>query len=163
MRLAAAPRSRPVTSARLVASSLVLAVAAIALAADDDIDRKYPLDPQLAVLARDVANPDYRNLVVKKMLITDLAAEWQRVGTADNADSFLEKHGGKEKVLGDQDLKRAYERRVKIRDDFLGLMREGYQRYKKPAPFDQGAKAELAGTVTKNVPAAGVTITAVLP
>ena len=35
------------------------------------------------------------------MLITDLAAEWQRVATADNADSFLEKHGGKDKVLAD--------------------------------------------------------------
>jgi outer membrane protein assembly factor BamB len=132
-------------------------------AADDDIDRKYPLDQQLAVLARDIANAEYRKLVLEAMLHTDLAAEWQRVATADNADSFLEKHGGKEKVFADPDLKRAYERRLKIRADFLNLMREGYKRHKRPAPFDQGAKAEPAGTLAKKVAAPAVTITPVLP
>ncbi|HEY1376759.1 MAG TPA: hypothetical protein VGF55_08185, partial [Gemmataceae bacterium] len=147
-------------------TALVLVSAAlapgIAHAADEAIDRKYPLDPQLAVLARDVASPDYRKLVLEKMLVTDLAAEWQRVATADNPDSFLAKHG-KDKVLADPDLKRAYERRMQIRTDFLDLMRQGYKRYKKPAPFDQGAKAELAGTLTKNVAAPAVAVAPVLP
>ena len=144
-------------SSRLVSLLIVgLSVAQVsrtAYAADDDIDRKYPLDPQLAVLVRDVKNEDYRKLVLEKMLITDIAAEWQRVGTADNADSFLEKHGGKDKVMADPDLKRAYERRVQIRTDFLELMRQGYKRYKKTPPFDQGVKAELAGTRTKSIAA----------
>ena len=100
----------------------------------------------MKVLAEDVKSPSYRELVLKKMLTTDLAAEWQRVQTADNPDSFLKKHGGKEKVEADPDLKRAYERRVQIRNDFLDLMRDGYKRYKLTAPFDKGAKAEEAGT-----------------
>jgi outer membrane protein assembly factor BamB len=155
-----------VKTARLAALIVIIcpAVCVLRLAsADDDIDKKYPLDPQLTVLARDVASAEYRKLVVEKMLHTDLAAEWQRVATADNADSFLEKHGGKDKVLADPDLKQAYERRVRIRAEFLDLMREGYKRHKKPAPFDQGAKAELAGTLTKNVAATAVTLTPVLP
>ena len=109
-------------------------------------NEKYPIDAQLKVLEADVKNPVYRKLVLEKMLITDIAAEWQRVATTDNADSFLEKHGGKEKVLGDADLKKAYERRVKIRADYLELMREGYRKYKQIPPFDKGAKAEPAGT-----------------
>jgi outer membrane protein assembly factor BamB len=115
-----------------------------------DIDQKYPLDPVLKVLADDVKNPNYRKLVLEKMIPTDLAAEWQRAQTADNPDSFLQKHGGKEKVLADPDLKRAYERRVQIRQDFLDLMREGYKKYKQIPPFDKGAKAEIAGTTVKS-------------
>jgi outer membrane protein assembly factor BamB len=150
---------------RTCAVVLVLLVAFISrnANADDDIDRKFPLDPQLAVLARDVTNETYRKLVLEKMLITDLAAEWQRVATADNADSFLEKYGGKDKVMADADLKRAYERRVQIRSDFLDLMRQGYKRYKKSPPFDQGVKAELAGTLTKSIAASAETITPVMP
>jgi outer membrane protein assembly factor BamB len=128
----------------------------------EDIDKKYPLDPQLRVLAEDVQSDRYRKLVTQQMLVTDLAAEWQRVATADNPESFLEKHGGKDKVLADADLKRAYERRVRIREQFLELMREGYKRYKQPAPFDKGAKAEPAGTVTRR-PAGGELALAVVP
>lgn len=134
------------------------------LAADaDDIDKKYALDAQLRVLAEDVKNDRYRKLVTQQMLVTDLAAEWQRVATADNPESFLEKHGGKEKVLGDPDLKRAFERRVAIREQFLELMREGYQRYKQKAPFDRGEKAELAGTVVKKTTATRTPLTTVPP
>jgi outer membrane protein assembly factor BamB len=149
---------------RIVTSLAALVLFGVCSAtADDDIDRKFPLDPQLAVLARDVTNDTYRKLVLEKMLITDIAAEWQRVATADNADSFLEKHGGKDKVLADADLKRAYERRVQIRTDFLELMRQGYKRYKKTPPFDQGAKAEMAGTRTKSIAVPAMTITPVMP
>ena len=101
-----------------------LLVAGLAQTAGD-IDRKYPLDPVLKVLADDVKNPSYRKLVLEKMIPTDLAAEWQRVQTADNPESFLQKHGGKEKALADPDLKLAFERRLQIREDFLELMRAG--------------------------------------
>lgn len=130
---------------------------------DDDIDTKYPLDAQLRVLAADVKSARYRELITKQMLVTDLAAEWQRVATADNADSFLQKHGGKEKVLADPDLKRAYERRVQIHDDFLALMRDGYKRYKTVPPFDKGEKAETAGTQVKRRDGAGAELNVVLP
>ncbi len=115
---------------------------------EPNIDKKYPLDPQLRQLAQDTQNPVYRKLVLEKMLITDLAAEWQRSQTADNPESFLKKHGGKEKVFANADLKKAYERRVQIRNAFLDLMRAGYKRYNREAPFDRGEKAEEAGIKT---------------
>lgn len=115
----------------------------------DDIDSKYPLDAQSRVLAEDVESENYRKLVTEKMLVTDLAAEWQRVETADNPESFLQKHGGKEKVLADPALKQAYDRRVALREKFLSLMRDGYKRYKQVPPFDRGERAERAGTTTR--------------
>jgi len=116
----------------------------------EEIDKKFPLDPQLKVLSEDVKNERYREMVTKKMLSTDLAAEWQRGFTADNPDSFLEKNGGREKVLANPDLKAAYDRRLSIQNDFLDLMREGYKRHKAVPPFDKGAKAEIAGTTIKS-------------
>jgi outer membrane protein assembly factor BamB len=123
---------------------------------------KYPLDPQLKVLAQDVRSERYRQLVLEKMLITDLAAEWQRVSTPDNADAFLARHGGKDKVLADAELKLAYEARVRIRDEFLDLMRQGYKRFRKEAPFDKGEKPEPAGTVLAKASAASLDL-AVVP
>lgn len=126
-------------------------------------NEKYPLDQQMKVLVKDIASENYRKLVTEKMLQTDLAAEWQRVATPDNADVFLEKHGGETKVMADPELKAAYERRVKIRDDFLNLMRDGYKRYNIVPPFDKGAVAELAGTKTIATAAVSQTIETVLP
>ncbi len=145
-----------------VISILVLTVLVTGVHADEAAD-KYPLDAQLKVLAGDVKSERYRRLVLEQMLITDLAAEWQRVATADNADTFLEKHGGKEKVLADPLLKRAYERRVQIRNDYLDLMREGYRRYKQIPPFDKGAKAEIAGNVVRQPAAVAGALAVVLP
>ncbi len=124
---------------------------------------KYPLGPQLKVLAADVKNESYRKLVLEKMLSTDLAAEWQRVATEDNAESFLKKNGGREKVLADPVLKGAYERRLRIRVEFLDLMRQGFKRYKQTAPFDQGAKAEPAGTLIRKPGIAAAHLEVVLP
>jgi outer membrane protein assembly factor BamB len=146
---------------RSLALASLIAVCCIHCA--DDVDDKYPLDAQLKVLAQDVKNQKYRLLILEKMLITDLAAEWQRVATADNADSFLEKHGGKAKVLADPALKAAYERRVQIRDEYLELMRAGYRRYKQVPPFDKGAKAEPAGNVIRKTTAGAATLSVVLP
>ncbi len=140
----------------------LVGLAVVCLRAGDG-DEKYPLDAQLKVLAGDVKNEKYRKLVLEKMLTTDLAAEWQRVATADNPESFLQKHGGKEKVLADPALKRAYERRVQIREDYLELMRAGYRRYKQTPPFDKGAKAEPAGTVIRKTDVGLAALSIVLP
>jgi len=142
---------------------LLAALSVVIGAAAESGEEKYPLDAQLKVLEADVKNEKYRKLVLEKMLVTDLAAEWQRVATADNADSFLEKYGGKDKVLADPELKKAYERRVKIRADYLELMREGFRKYKKAAPFDKGAKAEPAGTVIRKTDAAAAVLATVSP
>jgi outer membrane protein assembly factor BamB len=145
-----------------------VALAGLARAADpppgavDEIDKKFPLGDELRVLAEDAFSPEYRKLV-DRMLITDLAAEWQRVETRDSAEGFLEKHGGREKVLADADLKRAYERRLKIREAFLDVMRAGFKRFNQPAPFDKGAKAEAAGTVAGAGGIAAVKLSVVYP
>src|SRR5262245_22638242 len=108
-------------------------------AADDqiDTDKKYPLGDSLRVLAADAASPAYAKLV-EGMNGPDLDAEWTRVETLDNADSFLEKHGGIDAVNADTELKRAYQRRFDIREQFLGVMREHYQRQKRTPPFERG-------------------------
>src|SRR5688572_11852769 len=107
-------------------------------ASADDIDRKYPLGDQLRVLAEDAASPVYFKLVTEEMLSTDLAAEWQRVETLDNAEGFLQKHGGRDRVMADAELKRAWQRRVDIRNQFLDVMRAGFRKYKLEPPFDRG-------------------------
>src|ERR1700678_1408120 len=95
--------------ARLPLSTLPLVLAMLSLAAAADPgDAKFPLGPQLRVLADDVESPAYRRLI-DEMLLTDLNAEWARVETEDNAARFLEQHGGRDAVLADADLKRAYE------------------------------------------------------
>lgn len=130
--------------------------------AHQQIDKKYPLGEQLRVLAADVDNPAWRKLV-DQMLVTDLNAEWQRVESGDTAASFLEKHGGKEKVMADAELRAAYERRVAIRDKFLDIMRAGYAQYKKPAPFDTGVEAEKAGNKLTSQGPKAIDLTVVLP
>src|SRR4051794_11466767 len=149
-------------SMRLLLPLLVCLFASSSLRGEA-IDRKYPLGPQLCVLAQDIDSPTYREWVLKKMLVTDLAAEWQREATEDNAEAFLAQHGGKEKVLADAELKRAYERRLQIRERFRDLMRQGYKRYNAAAPFDRGQKAEPAGTLTKVPAGPKAAIAAVLP
>ena len=139
----------------------LLASCGLAVAADP-IDTKFPLGPQLRVLADDVESPAYRKLI-NEMLLTDLNAEWARVESDDNAARFLEQHGGRKAVLADPDLKRAYERRVEIREEFLELMRVGYRRFKKPAPFDTGAVAEQAATVAGKAAGAATKLAVVMP
>jgi outer membrane protein assembly factor BamB len=141
---------------------LLLVVLPTCILLADEIDKKYPLDTPLRILAEDLENPRYRELVTKKMLTTDLDAEWQRAATADNPESFLEKHGGKDKVFADPDLKAAYERRVEIRKRYLDLMREGYARYKKTAPFDQGKKVDPSTTITKTPAGSGAALAPIL-
>jgi hypothetical protein len=148
---------------RLIMFTLCVCCFSTAKAASDDIDRKYPLDAQLRVLAEDVESENYRRLVTQEMLATDLAAEWQRVETADNPQSFLQKHGGKERVMADPELARAYRRRVEIREKFLELMREGYRRHNQTPPFDRGEQAERAGTQTNQKAIRSIPVTFVLP
>jgi outer membrane protein assembly factor BamB len=142
--------------------SLAIAIALFASACANEIDEEYPLGDQLRVLAEDADSPAYRKLVME-MLITDLGAEWQRVETLDNAESFVEAHGGLAKVQADPELKAAYERRMAIRDKFLDVIRAGYARYKLQPPFDRGAKAEKAGTAKRSAATSEIELAVELP
>jgi hypothetical protein len=78
----------PAVPCRVRFLSVCLVGLAVVYLQAGEADERYPLDAQLKVLADDVKNEKYRRLVLAKMLITDLAAEWQRVATADNPDPF---------------------------------------------------------------------------
>lgn len=102
----------------------------------------YPLGTSLRLLEQDLASKDYA-VVLETMIPTDLEAEWKRVATSDNHESFLKQHGGKDKVVADPALKTAWERRVRIADGFLELMRSAYKKRGITAPFDKGEKIDL--------------------
>src|SRR5688572_8245265 len=95
---------------------------------------EYPLSLQLQVLERDLTSPDYHD-VLKTMISTDLAAEWQRVATPDNYHLFAKQHGGLEKVKANPALASAYQQREQIATQFLDLMRAAYDRKKVKPPF----------------------------
>lgn len=98
----------------------------------------YPLSLPLQTLERDLKSDDYRE-VLGTMIPTDLAAEWQRVATADNYHRFAQEHGGLERVLQDERLQQAFERRKRIADDFLQLLSEAYAKKKIKPPFQDPA------------------------
>jgi outer membrane protein assembly factor BamB len=113
---------------RSAAFAALLASPAMATAAD------YPLSLQLEVLERDLASAEYQ-AVLKTMIPTDLAAEWQRVATPDNYHLFENQHGGREQVERDPALKAAYSRRLQIATQFLTLIRTAYENKKLKPPF----------------------------
>ena len=98
----------------------------------------YALSLQLAELERDLASPDYA-AVLKTMIPTDLAAEWQRVATPDSHILFAREHGGIDEVEKRPELKAAYERRRDITTKFLDLMQLAYDQKKLKAPFTDEA------------------------
>jgi len=99
---------------------------------------EYPLSLQLQVLERDLTSQDYHD-VLKTMISTDLAAEWQRVATPDNYHLFAKQHGGMEKVKADQSLHAVYTKREQIAAKFLDLIRGVYEQKKVKVPFDDEA------------------------
>jgi outer membrane protein assembly factor BamB len=161
---------RPAISSSCLICAFCLAacwVQAANAAKREDATDKYPLSTELKVLERDLSNPDYRT-VLATMIPTDLAAEWQRVATSDNYLAFAEQHGGPLKVLADPTLRVAYERRKRIADSFLTMIREAYsKRHIKPG-FDNGTRLEQALRSTlsqgkENRTAAPIALRAVLP
>ena len=102
----------------------------------------HPFDDELRLLATDVINPAYEQLL-GKMISNDLDAEWLRVDTVDNYQSFLEQHGGKDKVLADPKLKKAYEVRREIAVQFVELVRRAYKKLKREPWFNEQQVDEL--------------------
>lgn len=150
-------------------------VLAIALGADDDRydiaklearSKDFPFDDELRVLARDLTSPAFRQ-VLETMIPTDLEAEWQRVATADNYQTFLVKHGGIEKVLAAPPLKSAYDVRRDIALRFVDIVRDAYDKRKKTPPFDQAKVDELCAkpqrSSTKAVTVRDVPLRALMP
>jgi len=95
---------------------------------------EYPLSLPLENLEKDLSSPDYL-AVLKTMIPTDLAAEWQRVATPDNYHLFAQQHGGLERIRLDPELNAAYGRRLQISTRFLALMRSAYEQKKLKPPF----------------------------
>ncbi|MEK6262170.1 MAG: PQQ-binding-like beta-propeller repeat protein [Planctomycetota bacterium] len=95
----------------------------------------YPLGSLMKVLEQDLTSPEYR-VILDGMIPTDLAAEWKRVTVPDNAEVFAHANGDRDKVQADPKLKAAFERRQKIGEGFLALMRVEFQKRKLKVPFD---------------------------
>ena len=89
----------------------------------------------MKVLEQDLTSAEYR-VIRDGMIPTDLAAEWKRVTVPDNAEAFAHANGGLDKVQADPRLKAAFERRQKIGEGFLALMRVEFQQRKLKVPFD---------------------------
>ena len=124
-------------------------------------EEKFPLGDDLRLLESDTQSQEYAALLAQ-MNGPDLDAEWRRVETRDSAAAFAKQQGGLEKVMADPALQAAYERRAKIREDYLNLIRGVYAQRKQTAPFDKGQVAMAAGTVRgSEVPALDLAI--VLP
>ena len=109
----------------------------------------YPFGLELQVLARDLTSKEY-HAVLETMIPTDLAAEWLRIGTADNAQTFLAAHGGREAVLADPALKSAYDERQRIVAEFLALMTAACKKRDIKPPFDDAKVQELLASAGKN-------------
>jgi outer membrane protein assembly factor BamB len=134
------PANPPSTFRNLAAIAASLAAAlflAPARSPAADPPDPHQLSLPLQGLQRDLTSKDYLD-VLATMIPTDLAAEWQRVLTADNYHLFAKRHGGLEKVAADPVLKAAYERRKAIATQFLDLMRAAYAKKKLKPPFDDG-------------------------
>src|SRR5206468_2463731 len=101
----------------------------------------YPLGLEMVLLERDASSEEYRRLL-RAMITNDLNAEWQRTSGPDSPDHFLDEHGleehgleehGVQPIAGalpagtDPALVAAYERRKKIAERFLALLRLEYE------------------------------------
>jgi len=95
----------------------------------------YPLSRQLRTLEADLQSPAYQ-AVLATMIVTDLQAEWLRVATPDNYRRFQEEHNGLARIQSDPQLRAAYERRKRIAEQFLGMLRQAYQARQQKPPFD---------------------------
>ena len=107
-----------------------------------------PFDDELRLLAADAVNPAYQQLL-EKMIRTDLDAEWQRVATVDNYQTFLTKHGGKEKVQPDPELKAAFDVRREIAMQFVGLVRGAYEKQNREPSFNEQKVDELCANANR--------------
>jgi hypothetical protein len=134
------------------ALSAVVAVWMLAVVSEAAVADEYPLSLPLQELERDLASADYLT-VLKTMIPTDLAAEWQRIATPDNYHLFAKQHGGVDQLAQDLALLSAYKRRQQINDAFLNLIRAVYEQKKLKQPFadeavllrvlESGAKANV--------------------
>ncbi|MBM4075644.1 MAG: hypothetical protein FJ267_08375, partial [Planctomycetes bacterium] len=125
---------------------------------------RFPLGSLMMVLEQDLTSSEYRK-ILDGMIPTDLAAEWKRVTVPDNAAAFARSHGGDAKVAADPELKRAFDRRKKIGDDFLALMRAEFEKRKLPVPFD-GVSIDYLNSSSDSGPfdpASSVSISLVMP
>lgn len=146
----------PSPTKRNIAHVLVLTTTlAATVALSTETENNHPLGIQLRVLAQDVVSPDYR-AIVKGMIRTDLQEEWKRVATPDNYITFMRKHGGRDRVLGNPVLRSAYEKRKKVADDFIELMQDACLRIGSTPPFtfeqveELLASAQLKQTVRES-------------
>ena len=128
----------PRMAIRSIMFCAISCVASIALLSADDASQendRLQLSLRLQQLEADLTDPDYA-AIVETMIVTDLAAEWERVATPDNYHLFAQERGGMDKINADPALKAAWDRRHRIAQEFLSMMRDAYAAMNRDAPFD---------------------------
>lgn len=103
---------------------------------------EYPFGDELHLLAIDAVAPEYE-VLLDKMIRTDLDAEWQRVATVDNYQTFAEQYGGIDTVRENPKLTLAYDARREIAMTFINRVRKAYEKHKREPPFNEKKVDEL--------------------
>jgi outer membrane protein assembly factor BamB len=121
----------------------------------------YPLGPESLLLEKDVSGESYPNHL-QGFHVNDLKAEWERLNAPDNFERFAAEHGGVEK-LTDPALLEAYDRRQRIAERFLSLLRGEYARRGEKIPAEAGAALEVKPARAAGVSGPELPIEAILP
>ena len=85
---------------------------------DTSADEPFPLSPEMALMEKDIASPEYLGLLSAMTNPHDRRVEYNRLDSPDNPSEFLEKHGGLDRLQQDVELRAAYERRELIAASF---------------------------------------------
>ncbi len=85
-------------------------------------DELYPLGDEMALIARDLADPSYAEILAPMRNMWDRLTEYERLDNADTPARFAAAHGGVDAIQSDPELLAAYERRQQISSQFLALL-----------------------------------------
>ena len=108
----------------------------------------YPLGPEMLLLEKDAGSEEYRGLLRSQSAnVNVLNAEWERVKVADGPGGLPERPWRGRAGSGRPALPAAHERRRKIADRFLDVLREEYAFRGKKAPSEK-EEAPPAGSLS---------------
>ncbi len=120
--------SSPISNARAERGLAIGVVLLLALGCRGPLDpdgaptEEFPLSPEMRQLAADTADPDYL-AVLRGMHRNDLREEIYRVEIPDNPVEFAARYAESNPLDSDPALRDAYERRRRICDAFVALVR----------------------------------------
>ena len=116
--------------------------------------RNYELGAEMAQLEKDLASAEYAESILAIRNHNELDGEIGRADLPDNAARFAALHGGVAAVAEDALLAAAYDRRRRIDEAFLALMRRAYAGIDREARFEDElarVRSEAAAAASRSV------------